>query len=431
MGWLIKFLEKLGVVQVEEASTQIDSIHFNDLDELIDLKEQELLVRYNLKEEMLNYTNKLKDKRWQLECKIDDWEKKIKYLGIDYRSQEISLIFNETREFLELMAFYEVKDLNKIKLLNVKLQESLDHLQEVIGSSSFSYNYSFILPREEKQVAINPLAKELIEINLAREEFQSLLSKSGYYHIRPLRERIVALTQIQDQIKQLQIEVNNKAQRLQAVQAKQKEKEEELDLLRNNPENAQIVIDKNKKVEIDHKIEELSDQIIIFFSKFKSALSNYAEKNPAETLVQEYLNDPSGSLFKDEGLAILSILRNLQEQIIAGKITLLVEQNDLMMQQIKLAQRGKLEEWRDEYHYLLQQEKEVTQIKSTDKDFILRLEDAKYRVDHFTKQALKIQEDFVQSQETLNSGKEKLKQELELFENTFQKIFSQEIKVRI
>jgi hypothetical protein len=431
MGWVVNFLEKLGLVELNVNGDQGNSIHLNDLQEWVVLKEEELVIKNNLKEELLNYVNKLKDSRWALECKIDDWEKKIHALGIDYRAQDINVIFTETRSFLENILFEDIPDLEKIKVINAIIITELNKLQQKISASSFSYNYSFILARDEKDLAINPLLKKVLDIAQIKKQFDEKIINSGFDKIKPLKEKVSELEKYQESVKQTRIELKVKKDRLGTAITKQKEKEEELNLIKEDPKNVQLIIDKRKSEEFQVKKGELSDQVIIFFSNIRPALKDYLLKNPHVNLARDYLDNPAETLFNDEGLAVLSLLKTLKEQVIVGKLNLHTEENNVLMQQVELAISGKLEELQEEYKYLLQQTEENVDVQINDKDFMLRLEEAKYRLEHFSKQVVKIKETVGGLEEQLQELLALQSKDLEMFKNLIQLTFNQEIEIRV
>ncbi len=431
MGWIVNLLEKIGLVEVEIAEANDSTIHINDLEDWTVKQEQDLITNHQLKENLFNYINKLKDKRWMLECKLDDWEKKIHALGLDYRSQDVSTIFNETRKFLNILQFDDYEDFDKIQETNKKVQESLDPLQRKINESSFSYNYSFILSREEKSQALNPLLKELLEINNLKSDFSELIIKSGFTKVSTIKEKVKTLDNLQESIRKYQSDLKTKQEKLDGVKEKVNQKKEELDLLRDNPNNLKVVIDKNQKEEIIVKKEELGDQMIIIFSKVKPALELYAEKNPQEKLVSDYLSNPAEALFNDEGLAIISVLRTIKNQVIGGELNLITQQNDAFMEFISLVNSGKLEELKEEYQYLNNQLTEIKNTTPSDKDFMLRLEEARYRLEHFSKQAEKIQEEVEVIDDEINSLLAVRSREIEMFKNLVRLAFVKEIEIRL
>jgi hypothetical protein len=431
MGWLVKLLEKVGFVEYEAASAVDSLIHINDLSDWIAEQETELITNHKLSEELLNYINRLKDKRWMLECKIDDWEKKILALGLDYRSQDVNVIFNETRRFLDLLQFENHGDLEGIQEVNKQIQENLEPLQKKINESSFSYNYSFILSREEKGQAMNPLLKELLDINNLKVGFSELIAKSGFTKISAIKEKVKTLDELQESIKKYQNDLKVKQNRFDSVKEKSDQKKEELELLREDPKNLKVVVDKSKKEEVNTKKEELADQVIIFFSKIKPALEIYAQSNSNEKLVEDYLENSANALFKDEGLAIISILRNLKNQVIEGKINLMTQQNDTLMEFIGLANSGKLEELREEFEYLDRQLTETEDSNPSDKDFVLRLEEARYRLEHFSNQTEKIREEVEVVDEEINNLLAVRSREMELFKNLVRLAFAKEMDIKI
>ena len=199
MGWLVNFLKKLGVA--EEDESELEYIHINDLSDWVKIKIDDLVHNNQLDDWLINYVNKLKDKRWLLECKIDDWEKKIITLGLDYDTKDISTIFNHSRKFLDFLTFKESPNFKSVMKLNYKLSDHLEKLQKLVEASSFAYNYTFVLNKEEKDLAINPLLKELIGIEQLKESFDSKIINCGYSKMDNLLDKANLIEETQERIK--------------------------------------------------------------------------------------------------------------------------------------------------------------------------------------------------------------------------------------
>lgn len=429
MGWLISVLEKLGIM-VEE-KPDLDIIHINDLQEWARVRTEEIVSQASLNEELINYINKLKDKRWTLECKIDDWEKKINSLGLAYKTEDIKSIFNETRKFLELLTFTDENTVSNTLALNSRLEACLERLQKQVEESSFAHNYSFVLSKEEKGLAINPLLKEFIEVNHWRENFENKIVKSGFGKMEILRKKAAALEESRDKLKRLKEELAVKSERLERAKEKVQEKEKELCLLSEDPKCAQLAETKSKEKDLLAKREELEDRVFIFFSKLKPALEDYSKLDPQNKLASGYVNDPVKTFSQDAGLAVLNFLKMITELLIGGKITLNAEQNNLFMERLKFANSGELEDLQQEYLNLQQELKEVKEQPMTDKDFSLRMEEAKYRLEHFSKQQEDLQREGGNLKEEIDDNIALWNKELELFKNLVLVTLGKEIEVKV
>ena len=99
MGIWARLFEKLGLIEVTSTTPKIDNVHVNDLPDWVELRVEEIVSKNKLDEKLITYTNKLKDKRWLIEYKIEDWEKKINSLGLGYKTGEINAIFIETKNY--------------------------------------------------------------------------------------------------------------------------------------------------------------------------------------------------------------------------------------------------------------------------------------------------------------------------------------------
>ena len=127
------------------------------------------------------FVNKIKDKRWFLDCKLDEWE--IKLAGEEDKD-DIKQIFLQTRGFLENLEFSEDLSLGKLLLFHKKLGRELDQLFKAIQQSNFSHDFSFLLTDKEKEIQqqgalVNPLYQELLDLNSIWERFEQKIIKSG------------------------------------------------------------------------------------------------------------------------------------------------------------------------------------------------------------------------------------------------------------
>ncbi len=87
-------------------------------------EEEEIILKNNLQEVILDYVRNLKAKRWELECKLDKWEENFSSQKLlEYKETII-----ETRRVLDLIVFKEedlvLNTLNLSSLLNERVMSS-------------------------------------------------------------------------------------------------------------------------------------------------------------------------------------------------------------------------------------------------------------------------------------------------------------------
>ena len=429
MGLFANILRKLGLIEVESSVPNIETIHVNDLPDWVELRIEEIISKNKLDEKIINYTNKLKDKRWLLECKIEDWEKKINSLGLAYKTGEINTIFAETIKFLDILTFPEKIQIEKVITLNEKIETELNKIQEAIEKSTFSHNYSFILTKEEKGMAINPLLKEFIEINHARKIFQDEIVKSGYQRMVSLRIKSSQLEEYRERIKKLNENLEIKSERLNSTKNKQEEKENELQKIKKESNYATVEEIEVQQKEISIKLEENDDKVYLFFSKIKPMLKEYSKIHPENKLVHNYFENTMNIFYQDEKLIIINVLEELRNALTIGKIEFDLEQKNIIFKLIEKADSGYLKELQNNYFELSKKQEEL-RLKIENKDFSQKVEEIKYRLDHYNELVNKLSEEMKDVEEELNDNNIVKKREIEFFVNLVKVVLNKEIEIK-
>src|SRR3989344_5356244 len=140
------------------------------------LQSEAKLVIKESKSSFLEPIKKLKNRRWMLECYLDDWEEKLH----QEPHSEISRILQETRKILEQITFAETITFERILSLSKQLQLDFEFLIKLIEESSFVHNYAFFISDQEKEkITVNPLLKEILEMEGIRTDLEQCLTISG------------------------------------------------------------------------------------------------------------------------------------------------------------------------------------------------------------------------------------------------------------
>ena len=430
MGWLVNFLKKLGVA--EEDESELEYIHINDLSDWVKIKIDDLVHNNQLDDWLINYVNKLKDKRWLLECKIDDWEKKIITLGLDYDTKDISTIFNHSRKFLDFLTFKESPNFKSVMKLNYKLSDHLEKLQKLVEASSFAYNYPFVLNKEEKDLAINPLLKELIGIEQLKESFDSKIINCGYSKMDNLLDKANLIEETQERIKRIKDDLSSKRERFKNAEESKGEKEKELSrVLKNNDNTEDLSKRKNRETELVALLVDLDGQVSILLSKLKPAFRQQVGLNQSNQLIQKYLEEPVHTFYEDKFLAINNLLREMREQITKGRIKLDPMQNDTALRIIDECTSGKLKLLQEQSIRAKEELEMLKEPSFRNKDNLMKVEEAKYRLEHFTKQGTKLVEEVADAEDELDDLRAIQKREVELFQNLMLVSFGREIEIKI
>lgn len=429
MGWILNVLDKLGLTEREKRSGAVE-VHINDLQDWIKIRTEDIVYQFQLEEAQINYVNSLKDKRWALECKLDEWDQKIVQLGLgSTNTEDISRLFRNTRRFLELLTFPDKVLIKDLLELNSRLDLALEELQKALEASTFSYNYSFILSKDEKETDLNPLLKEIVDTRRLKDEFEDRIISSGYSKMENIRRKAFRLDELREKIKVLTESLTMKKEKLKMVEDRKMEKERELVLLEDNSDFSRLRNVAGKKQIYFKQMEELTSQINSWLAKVKPALKQYQEIYPGNKLVKDYLERPTDTFYTDEGLAILSLVKSLKQSLDENKILLNAASVESFLSAFH--QQEELSKLHREYLQLKAEIRKSDIPHTVTRDLSFKLEEAKYRLDHFSNQFDKMEEEVNSVEEELRKTDVALKGELDLFQNLVKIALGKEMTVKV
>ncbi len=335
MKWLKSLFEKVGVSS--SVQPRVESVPLNDLREWLENKSQEIISKQKLQDHVVDITNLLKDKRWVIEGKLDEWQSKINPV----RQSEVSSVLLEARKIMGLIEFPEKMTVDRFLSFHSKLELELERFSKRVESDPFQQQFSVVFP---ENVGANPLLKELLEVNGLCTDFEQRVVQSGYSKVDTLMKRAGLIEKYIEELQQLQQALQINTAKLSALTEKQKEKEADLLLLQQNPTYTAFL-----------KIKEGRAKLL-------------AEIEKAPTMQEKF---------------------ELKQQVDALE-------------------------------------------KSTgNRDFIIKLEEAIYRLDHFNQQIDKFRQEVTIIEEEIEELINRRGRELDLFKNLVKISLGKEIEVRI
>ena len=328
-----------------------------------------------------------------------------------------------------MLSFSDKPTIKSIFEQNTEFESHMEDLQKSIESSSFSYNYSFILSKEEKGLAINPLLKELLSLINQKEDFEKKVLRSGYTKMENLQRKSLMIEETKDKLFGLQEEMNNKISRLKTIEETKEEKESELLSLNKDPQFSKIIKTEERKKILQKKIEELDDLIFLFFTKIKPALRQFSDLNPGNKLIKDYLNNSTVTFYEDEGLVIFSLLKNLKQAIEEGKVSLLLQQKDDILALI--VEKDQLQSLQLKYKKITEEIKSLHLAPIITKDISLKMDEAKYRLEHFSKQEEKIKTEMLEAEDEMKDLQALMNREIDLFQNLVKLALDKDIEIKL
>ena len=414
MGWIQSLITKLQ--NFLKSKPEIEKIPINELKDWLSNRSKEIISSTNFK--VKEYTQKLKEKRWLLECYLDEWSKKIS-------SEPVQRIFKNTREVLEDIVFSN-ENLGAIIEVNSKLKGRIDELIQEIEETDFSHNFTFLLKEDEKViVSVNPLLKELVELEGIRDSFERTVTKSGLRKIETIVNKVSKLQDLMTQVEELRFQVQHKKNRLRSTNDIRQQKESELQQLRDDEKYASLKAVEAKRTKLEDSLENQKQTILEFFEDLKPLLEQYGcfEDNG---MVKLYLENAYDTLIGDDGLIIIHILRHCKAALLENKFDLNAEEAQTAF--AKLRNLEVLKKWqRDDF--LFKRELEQLGKRSEEKEFFFKVDEIKYRLNHFMEQEEKIYEETVVVETQENDLSEEISRTKDLLENLISISLNKRIEV--
>lgn len=308
MGWMQRILEKTGISNV--VTVQQKTLHVHELIDWLDAQKEQVITSHKLVQELSTHVNALKNQRWLLQCKLDEWK------------QQGNQPKAEMAEHL-------------IHLLNLPESGTIDQMLELHGK------VERVL---EPVIGDGEVHPEFEQVHELQDQFEQKVIQSGYSKIKTLLQRAAIIDQVGDEIHQLQQQVQVRKEKLAQIGEKRNEKQAALASLQQH-----------------------------------SAYATFA-------------------LVKDE----------------RQKLLIEIEKAESLQQKFELKER---------LHHV--------EKHAGGHDFALKMDDAYYRLEHFSQQASRLQEDLAKLEDALQEKNIRRQREVELFTNITKISLGKEIKVAV
>jgi len=389
-----------------------------NLGEWLDTQFKAKYKSINLQEESLNYIKKLKDHRWYLEAQLDIWKQKIPR---EIR-EELQDVFRNTKLFLDNMTFNDQFNFEQLLNLNNRLLQKIEELIKQVEGSSMASNFSFMIEEKDNDRLVNPLFQELLTLANLIKNFENILIKKGFRVLGSLQEKIGKLQQLRKRIFLLNRQLEERKKRLEQANSKKKEKELECTKYTELPAyNTLLQMEKLKQLK-----EEWQDVVYVLLSRIKPLLQEYLRDND-HALARFYLEDPVEAFSTDEGLNLSHVIDYLKAMLKAERSNLSANERSQMLRELSEISVEKLQHLQKELINLNQQ---VEQLEEQDLDYMVaaKLDDVKYRLDHYQQQVIKYQRDITDIEQWLEQLANTLKKDKEMFKNIVQVGLGKEIK---
>lgn len=420
MGWLLDFFRK--------KEDDVEVINVNNLKDWLDLRTQEIVSGLDLDSVLKDYVNKLTDKRRFLESQLSQWDKKILFRP---DKEEIEILFRGSRKLLKYLSAAEEINLENILGFNNFFEPKLKLLADAVEKSGFGKEFSFLtkegVTKGEENLRINPLLKELLEIEGIINDFEQRISQCHLRRIGHLSEKLLSLENYSLVLKRIDGELTTLKEKSGALEEKKKEKEVMLQRIRDEPDFISEEMIETEKVEIKKQMAENNAQIFAFFSQLKPLFLEYRQFGFKGELIGLYLEDPIEAFLKDEGLSISHALQQMKSILSNGRFNFDFKEANTIIETLEHGEsklEGLQRKSKDLCRELERLEKPLKQ-----NDFILKAEDTAYRLQHFSEQLGKLKERISFLDEKAAEITDKRNREIELFQNLVKIGFERNISI--
>lgn len=404
---MLNFLKQ--IFQKEEI-LEIEEVKIDDLIDWLDNKVSNL----DFKEEIVEFFNKVKDKKWILDEKIntlenaeinekekDKVDEKVKSIVLGHKDNYIK----EMKRFLENLEIPEETDLWRLIKFNDILNNSLDELSKKTAKSYQAAQHLFFKQVEEVFKAVG-------EVNLLVKNFDKKLEKKGLKKIKDMQEKIRFLQEEKRKKERLEDDLKWKETKLNRCSESKEKQEEEIVELRNCEEYQELMVLKGEEEKINDLTKEKNDEIHLFFSKLGRALRKYEKITLEVKVVREYLEDAVKAFFNDKELKIVNVLEGLRKSIEKGEVELDEKQKENAFELIEKAKKGYLKELSVGGEEI---QKKVSEIKTRLRAYTADklIEEAEYKSEHFEEQIVLMEREIDELKVRFQSlGGEKLEEDL-------------------
>tara|TARA_Y100000310_G_scaffold190615_1_gene190590 strand:- start:782 stop:2059 length:1278 start_codon:yes stop_codon:yes gene_type:complete len=421
MAWLLKLRNLIS--SFNQKQERVNSINLSDVSNFLKNLELTLITNNQLERELMGYITELRQKRWQLECYLDDWHKKINSI----KREQVHNFFVKTRRIMEVITFSNQPSFTMVLEFQDKLGFNLNALIREIEQSSFVHDFGFLENNlKPHHTPVNPLLQELLLIDNLRDQFEQKLSKTGMRAISVLKKKEVELQTVLRNLVMLNGKKNDRTKWLEITAKKRREKQDQLTALELNPAYQNYLKSKRKQDERSQLQQNLDQEIRNFFAPLQELLLGYVIDPQVLSVSKKYALDPVAAFMEDENLSIKHVLQYLLAQLHQNKLDLTAEQAHVLHGRLQQVSSGKLESLKVN---ILGLSKELPLPIGSDLALAAKVEELTYRLEHFTSQENRITEDVSEIEGKIQSLHEIMNKELDLFQNLAQINFRRQIHI--
>lgn len=438
LNWIKKQFVVEEVPAIITPAVRPEEISLAELQSWAEKKEKEYFQSSGINELANQYINNIKDLRWKLEGKIDEWEGNFPPIK-KLKREEIFRLFGKIRQFAGMVAFSEQATVREVMAVNAGIEPKLDFLIRKLENTTYSREYSLALDGEEKEVVesviLSPLLSELQKILKLKDEFDKKVAQSDLGKWADLKENILDLFGMKLTLDELEAGVESRQGHLKLVEEKILEKEQEISQIQERfslSDSEEELEQKKKEGEMALQKDILEENIHHFFARIKPAMKQYYLRNPGNKLIIDYFEDPFEAFSKDQGLEILGVIEELKNNLKpegADNLRLSPQEAEEIISQFQTA--GETLRSHQELWLKISSELGNKEINTLDHFASLKIGDAQYRLNHFKVQAERLRQEIEDSGQRIQEQLALQRTEAEKVQQRIRLLVGKEVEVKV
>jgi hypothetical protein len=429
------------------------SLILDESDQWLDKKTREIYHNSGFNVAVYHFLGKLRDKRTFLDAFLEEWEESLEIDGDELeelaktkleknksllvsRDDQLELISN-IHLILEKLKVTEEPKLAELKrVTNVsetfwkEKKANLDELKNKIDEIA-----SDVITEQAIREKLNILHCEISETELFLNNFALKMKISKVENVLQLQRIILELREVLERENDLKEKVASLGARSDRIKVQKEEKESELLRLKDSPdyEQSRGLLSLDEKG-VQQRLEELEDKIFLYLVRLKKCINDLEDYNSDYSLlylIQEVNNfqEDIDSLFDYDKYALL--IRSLEKVEMSIHNKELIEKESCEFSFLTLLQdfrKGDLKLLREE-HNIMQEKLRIIPKERLKNDFLARVEDQEYRLEHFQKQEEELQRELSRNQQSLAKAEQMKSRKKFLFENLVKLSFETEVEL--
>ncbi len=377
-----------------------------------------ILADAEFQQGMQRYLDEIQKQRDFLAEQVDQWDLD----SIADRKQLQSLRFLRTSVQETVSSIYFTQN-------NQKAMASLPTLPELLRFHTiFSKRVEQLLQHLEKNYPSLPfpLVEHLTSLHIHNSDFRDLIQKSAVLKLDLVQQHYLQLHACRERYSQLLLEIQHKRERLEQAQHKLQEKEANVAKLKAAPHYQEVQQQEQKRKELSALRNELTDTVYTTFTVLAPALKSYQRFHPHD-VVERYIHDSVGALGKDDQLEIIPILQDIERKIHQQELSITLDQATAAIPVLERVTGGLLPMLRQKLALVREELNGYANLQG--KDFLLKIEEAAYRVEHFRLQGERLAEEISVGEEKLAQLQQQELEEKQELQRHFYAFSGKELRV--